>query len=48
MKIKEITEFVTPKKVYDKPQDYVDARNHRLDNLFSLPPKKKKRKNKKK
>ena len=48
MKIKEIIEFVTPKKVYDKPQDYVDARNHRFDNMFSRRPKKKKRKNKKK
>jgi hypothetical protein len=48
VKIREITEFKTPKKVYDTPQDYVDARNHRLDNLFSLPPKKKKRKKKKK
>jgi len=48
VKIKEIIEFVTPKKVYDKPQDYVDARNHRLDTLFSLPPKKKKHKKKKK
>jgi len=46
--IKEITEFKTPKKVYDKPQDYVDARNHRFDNMFSLPPKKKKRKSKNK
>ena len=31
MKIAEIIEFKTPKKVYDKPQDYIDARNYRFD-----------------
>ena len=50
MKISDIIEFKTPKKVYDKPQDYVDARNHRFDQMFGHPTRKlskKKRKNKK-
>jgi len=51
MKISDIIEFKTPKKVYNKPQDYVDARNHRFDQMFGHPTRKlskKKRKNKKK
>ena len=46
MKISEILEFKTPKKVYDKPQDYVDARNHRFDQMFGHPTRKLKKKRK--
>ena len=51
MTIEEIVSFITPKKVYDKPEDYVYARRHRFDNMWSRPaknakPKKNKRKSK--
>ena len=48
MKISDITEFKTPKKVYDKPQDYIDARNHRFDQMFGHPTRKLKKKRKSK
>ena len=48
MKISEIIEFKAPKKVYDKPQDYVDARNHSLNQMFGHPTRKLKKKRKKK
>ena len=49
MKISDIIEFKVPKKVYNKPQDYVDARNHRFDQMFGHPTRKlKKNKSKKK
>ena len=49
MKISDIIVFIAPKQVYDKPQDYVDARNHRFDQMFGHPTRKlKKKKSKKK
>ena len=49
MKISEIIEFKVTKKVYNKPQDYEDARNHRFDQMFGHPTRKlKKNKSKKK
>jgi len=35
MKIAEIISFVPPKKIYDKPIDYVYAYHHRFDNMWS-------------
>ena len=46
MTIAEIIELKTQKKVYEKPQDYVDARNHRFDQMFGHPTRKLKKKRK--
>jgi len=42
----EINEFITPKKIYNTPDDYVKARNHRFDNMWSKPVRAKSKKNK--
>lgn len=44
----EINEFVTPKKIYNIPGDYVKARNHRFDDMWSKPARAKSKKNKSK
>ena len=48
MTITEIVSFVAPKKVYDKPIDYVYAYHHRFDNMWSRPAKPSKHKKKRK
>lgn len=35
MKIFEIVVFRAPKKIYDKPADYVKAYRHRFDKMWS-------------
>jgi hypothetical protein len=40
-----IQEFVTPKKIYNTPDDYIKARNHRFDNMWSKPSRAKSKKN---
>ena len=44
----EINEFVVPKKIYNTPDDYVKAWNHRFDNMWSRPVRVKSKKNKSK
>jgi mannose-6-phosphate isomerase-like protein (cupin superfamily) len=43
-----IQEFVVPKKIYNTPDDYVNARNHRFDNMWSKPARAKSKKKKSK
>jgi quercetin dioxygenase-like cupin family protein len=44
----EIREFVAPKKIYNTPDDYVKAWNHRFDNMWSKPARAKSKKNRSK
>lgn len=44
----EINEFVVPKKIYNTPDDYIKAWNHRFDNMWSRPVRVKSKKNKSK
>jgi hypothetical protein len=42
----EINEFIAPKKIYNTPDDYIKAWNHRFDNMWSKPVHVKSKKNK--